>query len=139
MLMSEIENLNVVSADPPARVIVNARTGTVVINNAVRVGPAAVSHGKLTVRIDEQHRVSQPAPFSKGQTALDQNSSVAVDEEMRPMFLLDPGPQLADIVKAVNAIGASPARSEHRRVGIEFVMTCYSWCAPYTDTNKTYT
>src|SRR3546814_18543735 len=74
MLMSEIENLNVVSADPPARVIVNARTGTVVINNAVRVGPAAVSHGKLTVRIDEQQRVSQPAPFSKGQTALEQNS-----------------------------------------------------------------
>src|SRR3546814_7069205 len=109
MLMSEIENLNVVSADPPARVIVNARTGTVVINNAVRVGPAAVSHGKLTVRIDEQQRVSQPAPFSKGQTALEQNSSVAVDEEMRPMFLLDPGPQLADIVKAVNAIGVSPA------------------------------
>src|SRR3546814_10902662 len=61
------------------------------------------------LRIDEQQRVSQPAPFSKGQTALEQNSSVAVDEEMRPMFLLDPGPQLADIVKAVNAIGASPA------------------------------
>ncbi|HVI98164.1 MAG TPA: flagellar basal body P-ring protein FlgI [Sphingomonas sp.] len=109
MLMSEIENLDVISAEPPARVIVNARTGTVVINSAVRVGPAAVSHGKLTVRIDEQQRVSQPAPFSKGQTALEQNSSVAVDEEMRPMFLLDPGPQLADIVKAVNAIGASPA------------------------------
>src|SRR3546814_1894534 len=109
MLMSEIENLNVVSADPPARVIVNARTGTVVINNAVRVGPAAVSHGKITVRIDEQQRVSQPAPFSKGQTALAQNSSVAVDEEMRTMLLLDPGPPLADIVKAVNAIGESPA------------------------------
>src|SRR3546814_5174898 len=69
----------------------------------------AVSNGKLTVRIDEKQRVSQPAPYSKGQTALEQNSSVAVDEEMRPMFLLDPGPQLADIVKAVNAIGASPA------------------------------
>ncbi|MFC4846907.1 flagellar basal body P-ring protein FlgI [Hephaestia sp. GCM10023244] len=109
MLMSEIENLDVISADPPARVIVNARTGTVVINNAVRVGPAAVSHGKLTVRIDEQQQISQPAPFSKGQTALQQNSTVAVDEEVRPMFLFDPGPQLADIVKAVNAIGASPA------------------------------
>lgn len=109
MLMSEIENLNVVSAEPPARVIVNARTGTVVINSAVRVGPAAVSHGKLTVRIDEQQRVSQPLPFSRGRTALEQNSTVAIDEEKRPMFLLDPGPELADIVKAVNAIGASPA------------------------------
>ena len=108
-LMSEIENLDVVSAEPPAKVIVNARTGTVVINSAVRVGPAAVSHGKLTVRIDEKPQVSQPAPLSQGQTAVVPNSAVAVDEEHRPMFLLDPGPRLADIVKAVNAIGASPA------------------------------
>jgi flagellar P-ring protein precursor FlgI len=108
-LMSEIENLDVVSAEPPAKVIVNARTGTVVINSAVRVGPAAVSHGKLTVRIDEQQHVSQPQPFSQGQTATEQKSGVAIDEEHRPMFLLDPGPKLADIVKAVNAIGASPA------------------------------
>ena len=108
-LMSEIENLDVVSAEPSAKVIVNARTGTVVINSAVRVGPAAISHGKLTVRIDEQQHVSQPQPFSQGQTATEQKSGVAVDEEHRPMFLLDPGPRLADIVKAVNAIGASPA------------------------------
>jgi len=108
-LMSEIENLEVVSAEPSAKVIVNARTGTVVINAAVRVGPAAVSHGKLTVRIDEQQRVSQPQPFSQGQTAVEQKSGVAVEEEHRPMFLLEPGPKLADVVKAVNAIGASPA------------------------------
>ena len=108
-LMSEIENLDVVSAEPPAKVIVNARTGTVVINSAVRVGPAAVTHGKLTVRIDETQRVSQPGPFSNGQTAVVQKSGVAVDEEKKPMFLLSPGPKLADIVKAVNAIGASPA------------------------------
>ena len=107
--MSRIENLDVVSAEPPARVIVNARTGTVVINSAVRVGPAAVTHGKLTVRIDEQQRVVQPAPLSQGQTAVEQRSGVSVDEERRPMFLLAPGPRLADIVKAVNAIGASPA------------------------------
>jgi flagellar P-ring protein precursor FlgI len=108
-LMSQIENLDVVSAEPSAKVIVNARTGTVVINSAVRVGPAAVTHGKLTVRIDENQRISQPAPFSQGQTALERKSNVAVDEEHRPMFLLAPGPKLADIVKAVNAIGASPA------------------------------
>ncbi len=108
-LMSAIENLDVVSAEAPARVIVNARTGTVVINSAVRVSPAAVTHGKLTVRIDEQPLVSQPAPLSRGQTAVVPSSAVAVDEERRPMFLLAPGPKLADIVKAVNAIGASPA------------------------------
>lgn len=108
-VMSTIENLDVVSAEASAKVIVNARTGTVVINSAVRVSPAAVTHGKLTVRIDENQRVSQPAPFSKGETALEQKSGVAVEEEKRPMFLLAPGPKLADVVKAVNAIGASPA------------------------------
>ena len=108
-MMSEIENLAVDAAEAPAKVIVNARTGTVVINSAVRVSPAAVTHGKLTVRIDEAQRVSQPAPFSQGETALEQRSTVGVEEERRPMFLLDPGPKLADVVKAVNAIGASPA------------------------------
>ncbi len=108
-LMSAIENLTVTAAEAPARVIVNARTGTVVINSAVRVSPAAVTHGKLTVRIDETQRVSQPEPFSKGETALEQKSGVDVEEDKRPMFLLQPGPKLADVVKAVNAIGASPA------------------------------
>ena len=108
-IMSGIENLDVVSAEPPAKVIVNARTGTVVINSAVRVGPAAVTHGKLTVRIDEKQTVVQPAPFSNGVTANEQKSGVQVDEEKKPMFLLAPGPKLADIVKAVNAIGASPS------------------------------
>ena len=108
-LMSEIENLSVDSAEPPARVIVNARTGTVVINSMVRVGPAAVSHGKLTVRIDESQRVVQPQPFSNGTTTKERKSGISVDEEKSPMFMLAPGPKLADVVRAVNAIGASPA------------------------------
>ncbi|MEZ0497276.1 flagellar basal body P-ring protein FlgI [Sphingomonas sp. IW22] len=108
-MMSQIENLTVDAAEAAARVIVNARTGTVVINSAVRVSPAAVTHGKLTVRIDESQQVVQPAPFSQGQTAVEQRSNVGVEEEVKPMFLIDPGPKLADVVKAVNAIGASPA------------------------------
>ncbi|MBX9795378.1 flagellar basal body P-ring protein FlgI [Sphingomonas sp.] len=108
-LMSEIENLAVKSAEPPARVIVNARTGTVVINSAVRLGPAAVTQGKLTVRVDEAQRVSQPAPFSQGQTAVEQRSGVGVAEEVKPIFMIEAGPRLADVVKAMNAIGASPA------------------------------
>jgi flagellar P-ring protein precursor FlgI len=108
-LMSEIENLSVVAAEPAARVIVNARTGTVVINSAVRVGPAAVTHGRLTVRIDEAPRIVQPEPFSRGETAVEPSSNVQVAEERNPMFLIDPGPRLSDIVKAVNGIGASPA------------------------------
>ncbi len=108
-LMSAIENLTVTAAEAPAKVIVNARTGTVVINSAVRVSPAAVTHGKLTVRIDESQRISQPAPFSKGETAVEQQSAVGIEEDKRPMFMFEPGPKLADVVKAVNAIGASPA------------------------------
>ena len=108
-LMSEIENLTVDAAEAPARVIVNARTGTVVINSAVRVSPAAVTHGKLTVRIEETERVSQPLPFSKGETRTENQSALGVEEDKHPMFLLEPGPKLADVVKAVNAIGASPA------------------------------
>jgi flagellar P-ring protein precursor FlgI len=108
-MMSEIENLTVTSADPPARVIVNARTGTVVINSTVRVGAAAITHGKLTVRIVEKQTVVQPAPFSNGTTANEQKSGVNIEEEKRPMFLMNPAPKLADIVKAVNAIGATPS------------------------------
>jgi len=108
-MMSAIENLPVSAAEAAARVIVNARTGTVVINSAVRVSPAAVTHGKLTVRIDETQRISQPLPFSKGETAMERQSAVGVEEEKHPMFMLEPGPKLSDIVKAVNAIGASPA------------------------------
>ena len=108
-LMGQIEDLTVNPADAPAKVIVNARTGTVVINGAVRIAPAAVSHGKLTVRVNEDYKVSQPEGFSGGQTAVVPKSNIAVDEERRPMFRFGGGASLSDIVKAVNAIGASPA------------------------------
>jgi flagellar P-ring protein precursor FlgI len=108
-LMGEIEILPVQPGDAAARVIVNARTGTVVINGAVRIAPAAVSHGKLTVRVNEKREVSQPEGFSQGQTVVTPRSDISVEEERRPMFRFAPGASLADIVKAVNAIGASPA------------------------------
>jgi flagellar P-ring protein FlgI len=108
-LMGQIEDLLVDPADAPAKVIVNARTGTVVINGAVRIAPAAVAHGKLTVKVNENLKVSQPEPFSGGQTAIVPKSKIDVDEERNPMFKFGPGASLADIVKAVNAIGASPA------------------------------
>lgn len=108
-LMAQLEDLEVTPADAPARVVVNARTGTVVINGAVRIAPAAVSHGKLTVKVDEKPQVSQPAPFSQGTTQVVPNSAISVEEKSSPMFELGGGASLADIVKAVNAIGASPA------------------------------
>jgi flagellar P-ring protein precursor FlgI len=108
-LMSIIENIEVDPAAPPARVIVNARTGTVVINGQVRISPAAVSHGKLTVAVTERPRIVQPEPFSRGETAQEEQSQIEVKEEMRPMFAFAPGASLGEIVKAVNAIGASPS------------------------------
>lgn len=108
-LMSRIENLDVDPADAPARVIVNARTGTVVINGAVRISPAAVSHGKLTVSVKERSRIVQPAPLSRGRTAVEDDSDIEVREETNPMFNFAPGASLAEIVKAVNAIGAAPS------------------------------
>lgn len=108
-LMSRIENLEVNPADAPARVIVNARTGTVVINGAVRISPAAVSHGRLTVAVSENPTVVQPAPFSRGQTALEPSSDIEVTENRSPMFAFSPGASLSEIVRAVNAIGAAPS------------------------------
>lgn len=108
-LMSRIENLDVDPADAPARVIVNARTGTVVINGAVRISPAAVSHGKLTVAVKESPRVVQPEAYTDGQTEIEDSSDIQVTEEVRPMFRFAPGASLSDIVKAVNAIGAAPS------------------------------
>ena len=109
MMMGMIENIEIKPADAPAKVIVNARTGTVVINGAVRIHPAAVAHGKLTVSVNESPRIVQPAPFSHGQTAMEPSSSISIDQEKKPMVNFKGGASLADIVKAVNAIGASPA------------------------------
>lgn len=107
-LMSRIENLAVIRAEPPAKVIVNARTGTVVINGAVRVGTAAVSQGKLTVSIKESPTVVQPAPFSRGETAVEQSSDIAVDQEYRPMIMVKPTASLSQLVDAINRMGVPP-------------------------------
>jgi flagellar P-ring protein FlgI len=107
-MMGLIENIEIKKTQPPARVIVNARTGTVVINGAVRVGPAAVSHGKLTVKVDENPTVVQPAPFSTGATAIEQSSDIAVEEARNPAYLWDRGASLSDIVKAINRLNVSP-------------------------------
>lgn len=108
-LMAAIEMLDVTPAETPARVIVNSRTGTVVINSAVRLSAAAISHGKLTVRIDENPRVVQPAPLSRGQTATQQDSTLSAEEEARRVALFKPGASLAQLVDALNLLGVSPS------------------------------
>lgn len=108
-MMAAIEMIEVAPAETPARIIVNSRTGTVVINNAVRLSPAAISHGKLTVRVDESPAVVQPAPFSQGQTAVQQNSAISVSEEKRSVALFEPGASLSKVVDALNMLGVTPS------------------------------
>jgi flagellar P-ring protein FlgI len=108
-MMARIENIDVTPGDAPARVIVNSRTGTVVINGAVRIEPAAVSHGRMTVRVEENPQVVQPAPFSRGRTETQQDSNIDVAEDRNPMFEMRGGANLSEIVRAVNALGAAPS------------------------------
>ncbi|MCE7901955.1 MAG: flagellar basal body P-ring protein FlgI [Gammaproteobacteria bacterium PRO9] len=108
-LVSTIENLEVTPGEAPARVIVNSRTGTVVINSSVHVSPAAVSHGSLVVSITEDFNVSQPQPFSQnGSTVVTPDSNISVTQGDNRMFLFKPGVELNDIVQAVNQVGAAP-------------------------------
>ncbi len=108
MYLSSLENILVNEADAAARIVVNSRTGTIVIGQNVRVSPAAVSHGNLIVTIDEAQQVSQPGPLSAGNTAVTQQSQVQIEQEPARMFLFSPGVELKDIVAAVNAVGAAP-------------------------------
>jgi flagellar P-ring protein precursor FlgI len=104
-----LEELDVDASLPPARVVVNSRTGTVVISSNVRVRAAAVSQGDITVTVDATNEVSQPGPFSPGGTTTPvQNARVSINQENKKMVLFQPGAELRQIVNAVNEIGASP-------------------------------
>ena len=108
-LISTLENLEVTPGEAAARVIINSRTGTVVINASVHVAPAAVSHGSLVVSITEDFDVSQPQPFSQnGETVVTPQSNISVTQGENKMFLFRPGVELNDIVQAVNQVGAAP-------------------------------
>jgi len=108
--MSMIENMDVKPGEPPARVVVNAKTGTVVISRNVRVSAAAVTHGTITVSISSTNEVSQPGPLAQqGQTAAVQNAAIEVKEPNKPMFLFQPGIDLRQIVDAINQVGATPS------------------------------
>jgi len=107
--VSMIENLQISPAQAVARVIVNSRTGTVVINQAVRVSPAAVAHGSMTVTISENTEVSQPNPLGEGQTVAVPQSQVDVAEGGSRMFKFSPGVTLDEVVRAVNNVGAGPS------------------------------
>ncbi|WP_369795742.1 flagellar basal body P-ring protein FlgI [Spongiibacter sp. IMCC21906] len=107
--ISMLESLEITPAEAGARVVVNSRTGTIVIGGNVRVMPAAVTHGSLTVSISESVNVSQPGAFNRGgQTVVTPESRIDVTETGSRMFLLDAGVTLEEIVKAINSVGAAP-------------------------------
>ena len=106
--MAEIENLNVELASPAARVIINARTGSVVVNEAVTLSACAVAHGSLSVTINTTPLVSQPNAFSQGQTVQSEKSDITIRQEPGSLIQLPAGTKLADVVKALNSLGATP-------------------------------
>ncbi|MGR5263872.1 flagellar basal body P-ring protein FlgI [Photobacterium damselae] len=107
--LSTIENLEFETADSAAKIIVNSRTGTIVVGQHVRLKPAAITHGGMTVTIKENAQVSQPNAFSQGQTVVTPNSDINVTEKNARMFVFQPGVTLDDLVRAVNQVGAGPS------------------------------
>lgn len=106
--LADIENLPVELAPPAARVVINARTGSVVMNQAVTLAECAVAHGNLSVTISSQPVISQPSPLSQGQTVQAQKSDIAITQQGGSLVQMPAGAQLADVVKALNALGATP-------------------------------
>ena len=106
--LGAIESLDVSPAQAMARVIINARTGSVVMNRAVTLDSSAVSHGNLSVVINTEPVISQPAPFSKGETVVTAQSQIEIRQQPGEVMLLKGSASLADVVKALNSIGATP-------------------------------
>ena len=106
--MADIENLPIEIATPAAKIVINARTGSVVINQAVTLSPCAVAHGNLSVTINSTPVVSQPAPFSQGQTVTAEKADITIRQEPGALIQLPAGTKLADVVKALSALGATP-------------------------------
>lgn len=106
--VSELENINVDPGESAARIIVNSRTGTIVIGKHVKVSPAAVTHGSLSVTITNRPVISQPAPLSDGTTVVVPESDIQVTQGNGRMFLFETGVSLEEIVRAVNQVGAAP-------------------------------
>ncbi|HEY0879352.1 MAG TPA: flagellar basal body P-ring protein FlgI [Zeimonas sp.] len=106
--LAGLENLDVQLAAPLARVIVNARTGSVVMNQSVTLAPSAVAHGNLSVTVQAMPMVSQPAPFSKGSTVIAERADIEIRQDGGSMMMLEGSAKLPDVVKALNSLGATP-------------------------------
>ena len=109
--IAELENLSVTPAEERARVVLNSRTGSVVVNESVTLAPAAVAHGNLTVKIQTEPQVSQPGPFSQGETVATARADIDIQQGGEPggLIRVPNGTTLVDVVRALNLLGAKPA------------------------------
>lgn len=107
--MALLEDFEIEPGESAAKVVVNSRTGTIIIGKHVRLSPVAITHGSLTVTITSEPIVSQPGPLSGGTTAVVPSSDIVVSEDAARAFLFDAGTSLEDIVRAINEVGASPS------------------------------
>jgi flagellar P-ring protein precursor FlgI len=105
--IAELENIDVPQIAPVARVVINARTGSIVMNRTVTLEPAAVAHGNLSVTISSQPVISQPAPLSQGQTVVTERADIQIKQDGGGLLQVNGGASLADVVKALNALGAN--------------------------------
>ncbi len=107
--MARIENLQVTPNEAPAKVVLNSRTGSVVLNSSVTLHRAAVAHGNLSIVIDTDFQVSQPAPFGEGQTVVAPDTDIAITQEGGALRVVEGNADLVEVVNALNALGATPA------------------------------
>lgn len=106
--IADMEELSVENSVPAAKVVINSRTGSIVLNQAVSLGPCAVAHGNLSVSISSTPVISQPGPFSSGQTVVTERANIQIKQEPGVLIQVPAAPQLADVVRALNALGATP-------------------------------
>jgi flagellar P-ring protein precursor FlgI len=106
-LVTLIEGLGVIP-DVVAKVVINERTGTVVMGSGVRISTIAIAHGNLSIQIKESADVSQPLPFSEGETVVVPNTNISVEEGNSRLVLVESGVSIGEVVKALNALGVSP-------------------------------
>ncbi|MBV8618272.1 MAG: flagellar basal body P-ring protein FlgI [Curvibacter sp.] len=106
--IAQIEDVQVNNPVPAAKVVINTRTGSIVLNQAVTLGPCAIAHGSLSITISSTPVISQPNALSNGQTVVAQKSDIQIKQEPGVIMTMPPSPQLSDVVRALNALGATP-------------------------------
>jgi flagellar P-ring protein precursor FlgI len=106
--LAAVEEVRLEASVPMARVIINSRTGSIVMNQAVTLGPCAVSHGNLSITIDSTPVISQPNPLAAGETVVAEKASIQITQDKGALIALPAAPQLSEVVRVLNALGATP-------------------------------